>query len=119
MIPDDPLILRVLRRMGVERLKQELGRRWRRDRSLQHDIFCGDPLSVESLVGVVVRAKRGTRQRNARKQSARAGIGEDFSAKGDVGFCGSVAANWSGGGGSVATDFHFTAENAAGGTLAH
>src|SRR5579862_629784 len=105
--------------MGVERLQQELRGGRRRNGAFQHDVLRRDLLAIKGFVGAVVRPKRGTGERNACEQTTRAGIGEDFSAEGDIGLGGGVPADWSGGGGSVATDFHFAAKDAAGGTFAH
>src|SRR5277367_778250 len=109
----------VLRRMRVESLEKKLSRGGRRNGALQHNILRRDLLSVERLVAVVVRAKRGTGEGNTGEQASSAGIGEDFGAKRDIGFSGGIAAYRSCGSGSVATYFHLAAEDAAGGTLAH
>src|ERR1700722_15958478 len=105
--------------MGVERLQQELRRRRRRDGTSQNDVLRGNTLSIESLVAAVVRAECGSGERNTREQPTRAGIRENFGAESNVGLSGGVPADGSCGGGSIATDFNFAGEDAAGGTLAH
>jgi hypothetical protein len=105
--------------MRIQRLQKGLGRRRRWDGSLQRDVLRRDLFPVEGLIGAIVGAKRGTRERNTREQSARARIGENFCAEGHIGLGGCVPADWSGGSGSVAADLHFAGENAAGGALAH
>jgi len=65
--------------MRVEGLKQDLGRWWRRKPLLQHDVFCGDALSVEGLVTAIVRAEALEPAREIPANNPlRAGIGEDF-----------------------------------------
>src|ERR1700741_4440993 len=103
--------LGVLRRMGVKRLEKKPRGRRRRNSAFQNDVFRADLLSIERLVGAVVGAKRGAGEGNTGEQAPRAGVGEDFGAKGDVGFSGGIAAYRSGGSGSVSTYFHFAAED--------
>ena len=60
---------------------------------LEDDVFGADFLAVEFFVGVVVGAQRGTFERDACEESARAGVGKNFRAQGNVRFRGGRAAD--------------------------
>src|SRR6266702_170612 len=69
------------------------------DGVLEDDVFRADGCAIEFLVAVVVGTEGGAFERDARKEAAGAGVGEDFGAEGDVAFGGSGASDGTGGGG--------------------
>src|SRR5262249_60991793 len=57
------------------------GRCRSRDYLFENDVSRLDLLAIESFVGAVVGPNRRTGERDTRKQTARAGISQDFGAK--------------------------------------
>ena len=87
---------------------------WNWDLMFEDDVAGTDLLAVEFIVAAVIGAESGAFERDAGEEAARARVGKNFGAQGDIGFGGGCAANWAGGGADVTTELDLAAEHAAG-----
>ena len=72
---------------------------WNWDLMFEDDVAGTDLLAVEFIVAAVIGAESGAFERDAGEEAARARVGKNFGAQGDIGFGGGCAANWASGSG--------------------
>src|SRR5277367_3526139 len=114
-----PRLYQVLRRPGVQRRDQPVGRWRHRCIVSQYDVLRRNLLTVNSHVGVVVGPDRRTLQRYAGEYSASAGIAQDFSTQRNIRFRRRVPAHWASRHRSISTKLYFAAQDAVGAAVIH